>query len=544
MQQPSPSANEQQAGVALVTVLLASLIIGGLVAVLVSSALVELRSTAAASAYEAGIHTAEQAIETTFSGYRQILEDDEVDVEACTDDPVCADLNPTNATAQAQRAAVLSVIDRDDGLLPVTEAGPGSFAVGPFKAEDGRVYVYGAAFIDPGTDRERTRVVRVQLGHELSSGGGGGGSSGGGGGGQIGPIGDQAILINGDVNIAGNLHRLAGTVHANGNLTMRDYIFESNQDLRNNTGPWSATGEVTCTDPNAYHGGCYRAHGLENDRPELAPLFRSGQPEIEVPRFEAAQVHAAWAYPLRDHWFDLCYPGLRHPTHATVVQPSSPEDGPCEGEIVYTITGSWPHAHYQGWRYETNESKFFRSWGGMPDDGVYYAHHRNVDTNALGSSTKRITVIASHDPDDLNGASSGNIFWRGNSHYLFFENDDGFQLAAFADRDIDGRNGTHRAEGVIYAREQIRLGGFSDITGQVVAAGSSITHPELSTTPSSPVTNQNGTESWTGSIYVTYAAYSFDLPATEHGPGEQDGGQPDDSSGSLGDVEVFSWEEL
>lgn len=527
-------------GAALVTVLLASLIIAGIVTVMLMSSLVELRSTGAASAYEAAVHTAEAAIEQRFA----TMLSEPPAAPAYTWNPAVVPFEVDQAT---ERAEVLRIVqEHRDDLEPIAQNHATGYAIGPIEAADGRAYVYGVAEIHEARSTERVRIVRVQVARDgtvppPSPPPGGGGQPP-----PTGPLSDQAVLINGSLRIDGNVHNLAGSIHTNGDLLMRDYIFESNADLRANTGPWSATGEATCVDPNDYWGGCYRARNLEEARPELAPLLRSEQPEVSVPMLTARDLHAAWAYQIREHWFDLCYPGAvaAHPTHATVVQPTSPEDGPCEGEVIFVITGSWPNDHYQGWQYEAPERQFTRSWGGMPDDGVYYVHERNVNTNALGSSTKRVTVVASADPNDPDGANSGNIFWRGNSHYLYFENDDGFQVAAFADRDIDARSGTHIAEGVVYAREQIRFGGFTRVTGQVIAAGASMNDPGVPDTPGSPVSGHLGAESWTGSLYLIYAPYSL---AVE--PGEGEPTVPPDPGGNgtptlHGSITVLSWQEL
>ncbi|HSK21850.1 MAG TPA: hypothetical protein VK906_01675 [Egicoccus sp.] len=538
---------DTEGGFALPLVLLLVVVIGAIAAVIFNSARFETRSTGEARDYEAALHNAESALEVVFA-----------DMLAGETLPAVDWQGPQPGTDRAsERAEVLRQIQvlGADAVTVQTPDGL-AMAVGPFEALDGHDYVYGVAGIGTGdvVDADQVRIVRTRLADvEVDAVPPASGA-------QAVTFGSYALHLNSSLQISGHVQSITGGgIAANGDLTVRQALGEK---LRvGNLTIASATGDIVCSD-------------------SWCPVFRqtAGHPApmagsvatTTPPVLAARDVHRRYAAEIGDRpgvgdWYDLCYadPAQGRPYPAVHAAPTTPGAEPCTGEKIQDITGSWPNRTFRGWRYETVNVRFFgptgidqsqdiEMWtnasgeGGYPENGVYYAHERNVMTSNLWSTSARLTIIASADTDDLAenyGARSGNIWWQGNSHYNHYDGVPGMQLAAFADRDVVAQ-GTAKADGIVYAREQFRsYANDFRIIGSGQAAGVPIgpvgaTAPADQSSPGSPI-HQTTAVLWGqgGSFRFDYQGYGFEV---DPGPDAVDPGDPPPPPL----IQVRTWDEL
>ncbi|MTV25553.1 hypothetical protein FTX61_09050 [Nitriliruptoraceae bacterium ZYF776] len=542
---PGPRTAEH--GFALVSVLLVIIVVGGLAALMFGNARVENRQTGDARDYEAAVHSAEAALEAV---YAWVLAGEET--------PAIAWAGPQPGTdAEEERAEVLRQVELlGSAAVRVGDGEDAAVAIGPFEAEDGNLYVYGVGAVagDSSTYPDhrilRTRLADIEVGPVTETPGG-----------QTVTFGSHALNVRSGIRVSGNVVQITGGgLSSHGAVTVRQAFGEK---LRaGNLVIESGDGTVTCSD-----SWCPTFRQTAGHPAPIVP----GVASTPVPILDARSVHRRYAAEIGERpgdgdWYDLCYPdaaqGRPHPSVHRA--PTEPGAAPCTGTKIQDITGSWPTATWRGWQYQNVSVAFFSAtgatqnrtvpmWtkssgdGGYPPNGVYYAHERNVMTSDLWNTSARLSIIASADPNDARsdrGAYSGNVWWQGNSHYNFYNaGPSSFQLAVFADRDLVAQ-GTAKAEGVVYAREQFRS--FANdfrIIGSGQAAGTPLgtagtTPPSDVSSPGSPIHQTTDVEWGSGGSFVfNYQNYSFEVDPGDDGGSVVDPGPPQT-------ITVRTWDEL
>ncbi len=225
-------------------------------------------------------------------------------------------------------------------------------------------------------------------------------------------ISNPAILVNGDLEIAGNstVTGTRGNVHANGDINGNGNSYVVSGDL-------TATGELT---GNIHAGG----------------LTAGNMPEIAVPEIKASDFKSLADYILK--------------ADGTVVRQNadgttSPCSGAsCAGDDVWSFslaTGTWSAS------------------GSMPNTGTYYVEG-NVEMHGTGkSSFTLLSVIA-----------EGSIKLTGNGKFKP-ENGAGIQFVTNGDFELSGTvdaDDTVDMDGQIMVREQIKILGNSEFQGRVM----------------------------------------------------------------------------
>ena len=223
-------------------------------------------------------------------------------------------------------------------------------------------------------------------------------------------ISNPAILVNGDLDIAGNAHILGlrGNVHANGDIT--------------GGGSLQITGDVTATgdvDPDIDADG----------------LVAGGMPPINVPAIKA------------EDFFNLADWVL---TSAGTI--THPNGSPCGVVKTDPCPGGWTPPAVAGGPWTAD--------GSMPDSATYYVQGP-VEMHGTGASKgfTKLSVIA-EGSIQING--KGKFKPENDSKIQFITNGD-FDLEGTADADdpID-------MDGQIMVREQMRISGNSEFQGRVM----------------------------------------------------------------------------
>lgn len=407
-----------ESGAALVTVLLAIILIGGLAVSLTGFAVSESRATGNSRDYEHALHAAESAVDDVVLD----LFDDSNYVTGETYDPATpGDPDSERDWAIAAFEAVLA----DPAQAPRVVAAGDAEAVG-FRPTDGGtpmdvIFAVGRIGDDPAS--AETRVLRVTFTtgtwtppYALLTG--------------------ESVTLHGANNarIAGS----AGHVHANGDLGM--------------------SGNPTIS------GDAY-ATGDAEDSSRM-----DGEPHSEQPPATIPDVDARRSYELRHNysqydpggeytgtWFDLCDDG-------TVRPPADPGGAPCSHPDT---VGNGSGLGFRGWTWNGNGSN--RIWTLNTTatwSGAYYVYRAEARISKTGEGSA-VTVYA----EAPSGSSqNGSIQLTGSP--TFNPHVQGVALLADRDVKINGTGSTGvDVSGLIAAGEQIDIGGNGTINGAVVAAG-------------------------------------------------------------------------
>jgi hypothetical protein len=162
-------------------------------------------------------------------------------------------------------------------------------------------------------------------------------------------------------------------------------------------------------------------------------------------------------------WFDLCPPGKPAPV-ASVRQPSA--SGPCTGAQIWPDPGA-PSSDFRGWQWKTGK------WmGSSIGSGAFYVYHADASiTGTSGSGRRAISIFAEQDP--LKKGASGSINLTGNP--LMEAAVESVLMIADADLDMQGNTsyGTcgvtpGALSGFIGVREQLKTQGTVELRGSIV----------------------------------------------------------------------------
>jgi cytoskeletal protein CcmA (bactofilin family) len=226
-------------------------------------------------------------------------------------------------------------------------------------------------------------------------------------------ISNPAILVNGDLDIAGNAHILGlkGNVHANGDIT--------------GGGSLEITGDVTAT-------------GTVDDDIDAAGLVAGGMPPITVPAIKA------------EDFFNLADYIL---TSAGTIQVKDPAG-------AWVVCSKPPTACPAGWTPPAVAGGPWTASGGMPDTGTYYVQGP-VEVSGVGGGKvfTQLSLIA-----------EGSIHIQGNGKFKP-ENDQKIQFVTNGDFELEGgadADDPIDMDGQIMVREQIKLTGTTEFQGRVM----------------------------------------------------------------------------
>ena len=276
-------------------------------------------------------------------------------------------------------------------------------------------------------------------------------------------ISNPAILVNGDLEIAGNstVTGTRGNVHANGDIN-------GNGNSYNVTGDITATGDLT---------GDIHAGGLT----------AGNMPAITVPEIKASDFLSLADFILTDT--------------GTILLPGGAACG-----------GAGPSACPSGWTWTAATGTWSAS-GSMPSSATYYVQG-SVEMHGSGkSSFTQLSVIA-----------EGSIKLSGNGKFKP-ENGAGIQFVTNGDFELEGTvdaDDSVDMDGQIMVREQIKILGNSEFQGRVM-----VEDRDGATNVYDPVTNPNGrrgaelltANSIQGNMTVTYNGSLGDIVSTITIPG-------------------------
>lgn len=437
-------------GVALVAVLFAALIVGGLAALMLTAATFETRSTAAARDEEAAIHAADAGADLVFG---RVLDDPDYSTGHVWSGAVRPTPAQERAWVLAQPLSDHARVDTGDGA---------GYGIGPVTVGDTTV-VYGVGITGREAAPRSRRVVRTEI---VRSGGG---------------IGDAAILVGGDLEFVGGISWIDGGVHTNANLTL----------LKSQGGGITVTSTMTAsgTWQQGTTGSPITVVGSGSGKPV------GGIPQRTIPDVSARQIHEQYAAATAS-WYDLCPYTVNGKDRGQVRRGAAT---PCSGQVLASLPGDWDA--WCGWRYQNRTWRKEWPTSAADDAGVFYAHHRNIELLSLNwDASARATYLAAADPSDTgsgSGARSGNVNYHGSSPVRHFPGVTPW--AILADRDVytASGGGGRIADGLIYAREQVEFYGTlghnqsTPMTGSIIAG-------DFSDSPGSPIS----TSRFHGSVYV------------------------------------------
>lgn len=513
-----------ESGIALVSVMLAVIILGGLAAVFIATALGQTRASGIGRDHENAVHVAEAstdvvivnlnsdlAYHTTYDvgGSHIHLKHDGTDY-AVTDEKAWA------------RAIADSAASSD-----LTSSGGGQgYAIRPVdSASKPMDVVYGVGYVPSRAaaldGRGQVRVLKLQVQPSVFS-----------------PA--DAFLVNGDLTLGGgaNTAGITGNVHANGNVFIEGNAGDCASSGLCVRGRLSMTGTLrkgpAPTGPE--HTGTEQA---AFDNAHVCPIGDTaptcGTDDVledaarkEVPAFNAISYYdprktsgmrlASYTDPntgnvVEARWWILCPNGK-------VYKPAFSDDPTNEvpyapGVVCSGTVGSavWEGqtANFHGWSFtgNTNCAEFGKPcWNGdKVVTGAYFVYDSNARTQG-GQGAVSILVSCKGTPgppdpadgklwdreaetcDPATGAVNGNYSMSGQPSFVPAIRGIHF----LADRDIlvSGQSGT-KLDGFIGAREQVATSGSGDLNGTIVALA-------LPTTTGSPVALSNAK----GSFRVSY----------------------------------------
>jgi hypothetical protein len=422
-------------GVALVTALLAVLIISGLVLVMVSRSIAETRASAGSRDFETAIHAGEAASDLVIrelnrqDGPKDYYSVDAVGTaieapEAGVDEKAWAlDLHrsgdyemvdaPTWIEGQnGQAYAVRPVVDAS---APNPEPLDVIYAVGAIPSFD--------------ADRARIRVLKIQVAQDFFE-----------------P--NYALLSDHTVTMGGSARFISPGC---------DY---SDPD------PDVCIADVH-TNKSFTSGGSTRVHGTVSSAGgsctgDAAALecLDMGVAEQPIPPFSARDFYRPGTEQGDVDWYDLC-------PDRTIKEGST--GGPCTGEQLWPsddATGT----RYRGWRWRSQGQ--FDGWSGNPvDPGVFYVYQADARVNgSAGSGQVSATVIVESDP--AAPAKTGALEVAGSPKIQPAMKDD---VLIITDRDLTIEGGAG-ASSACADDDAIQFAGFVGVGEQVKMAGNARLH--------------------------------------------------------------------
>lgn len=398
-------------GAALITVMLALLMLSAVALTTMRMATMQTRTTGVSRDYEAAVHAAESGA-------------DEVILRMFSDPLYTTGqvYNPASPGGPAEeRAWAVAQFNAALGTAANFVTVDGATGIG-FRPTNGgvpmdRIYAVGRVST-PIADRIRVLRLTIATGTYIP---------------------EHALLTATDLTLRGatgaRIQGAAGHAHANGNIAM--------------SGNPTVSGNVTST-------------GTVGSSSNVSGTIAGGQATVPIPRISARSL-----YPLKvDYssysgstytgtWYDMCADG-------TVRPPATGSGAPCSNP---STVGNGSGSGFRGWTFKTVPiTEWTFSTTGLWS-GAYYVYNSKVDMLAAPPGTA-ITVFA----EGPTGVSSqaGSINVVGAPVMTPFVQG----ISLLADRDIrflgTGATGLD-LQGLVAAGEQVDIGGNAAITGAVIA---------------------------------------------------------------------------
>jgi hypothetical protein len=374
----SRDRHQDEEGLALITVMLAVLILSGLVTVFVARSVTETTLSTRARDRETALHAAEAATDDQLAA----INADKTYVTLQEDGATQVVYNPSTISDEESWArGLLDELDASDAFV-TTETGE-AFAFRPVDtAGDPLDVLYGVGASPSFSHADpRFRVVKLQIAHDLFK-----------------P--DYAILTNGSLTFGGAAEVIAPRCDdsnpARGDCNADVHV---NETFTNPGGASTVEGRVTVAgsacppDVTSVFGCQDTSNGVESyDVREIpARNFYGRELDRLNPDQEGQEVK----------WWDLCPDGT--------VRPVSPS-GPCTSATIEWPDGS--NTSFRGWDFTDNGSG--KSWDATSvGAGVFYVHHADASINGSAGSLRRaVSVFVEEDP--TNPTQSGSLSVRGN----------------------------------------------------------------------------------------------------------------------------------
>jgi hypothetical protein len=441
--------NEQEEGVALITALLAVVILSGMALVFFNRAVTESFASGFSRDHETVLHAAEAASDNQIALMN--ADNDHVTVDR--------DGNPiqfNGATVTDEESWALALLDdiRPSGGLTgsdawiTTEAGE-AYAVRPLDTLTSEpmkvIYSVGAV---PSFEAEnpRIRVLKLQIDQDRF-------------------VPNFALLTDGNLDFGGNAAIVApgcdsstptkasltciADVHTNGGFSNSGSASTIQGQVSQATG--SCPSSVTAVN------GC-----VDTD---------DGVAKKAVPAFKARDFYNRTDKMNPDgggqetQWFDLCPPG-KPAAGATVREPSA--SGPCTGGSVQVWPDpATPSSDFRGWKWQAGQ------WSGSSiGSGAFYVYHADAKvTGTSGVGRRAVSIFAEQDP--ANKGNSGSIDISGNP--LMESAVESVLMIADGDLDMQGKASSGSCgetpgafSGFIGVREQLKTQGTVELRGSIV----------------------------------------------------------------------------
>jgi hypothetical protein len=464
---------QEEDGVALVTALLAVIILSGLVIVFFNRAMTEMRVSSDARNFETAVHAAEAASENQIRALNS--DDDHVTIGNDNGDVGPVDLGDLD-DADSERDWVLSQLSRFenvDGVWISTSRGE-AFAFRPELDGEPADVLYAAGAIpsfEEGT-RNRVRVLKMQIAQDHW-------------------VPEYAIMTEGDIEVGGSASVVVDgcdpSTPESAELTC-DADIHTNSELGWQGNAADIQGKVTVaggTCPNnadSAVGGCVD----EGVAPKPVPQFSARsfyRPPDENSDDPDAPPEGLNPDPAGDtmNWYDLC-------AADETVRAPNPDGEPCTGTLVWPEGEDEAKTDFRGWDFNQGEWK-----GNAVRSGVYYVHGSDAHITGTGQQTRAVTILVD---DDGDGSGAGSLEITGNPRFRPAMED----VLFVADRDIFARGtGTSGSSsdpcgtitdpddpdevinaqdyaGFIGAGEQIEVRGNMKLNGAILAQDKSHEH--------------------------------------------------------------------
>lgn len=393
--------HQDESGMALMTALLAIVILSGLVIVFMNRAVTETRASGNARDHETAIHVAESAADNQIS----FINDDD---EYVTTYPDTTRIEVTNAQLVDETSWALGLRDalrpagsefssgwvasstgeayavrpfRTDGVPPEAD---GTCPVGPCSGPLDVIYAVGAV-PSFGAPNAKVRVIKLQIDQDLF-------------------IPEFALITDGPLTFGGN----AAIVVPDCDQTTTELALETciadvhtNADFTNPGNSATIQGRVSQVDGLCPSGatavnGCVDSSSGVEDKP--------------VPEFNARDFynrHGDYTPDSGDalEWFDLCPPGTPV-AQASIRRPLG--DQPCSaGSEELWISGGGT-TEYRGWKWAPG------GWRGSSiDAGVFYVYHADAKVTGTKPPGRRsVSILVEQNP--ASKANSGSLDISGN----------------------------------------------------------------------------------------------------------------------------------
>lgn len=487
-------------GIALVTALLAVVILAGLATLFAATAVFETRSTTSEQRFETAMHAAEASTDDIILNVTKDLSY-HTTYDGATNDHVYLEHNGTTYTDEEAWARDVAA-DTDSSLMTTTGFGEavGIRPLHPSTSEPmdllfGIGYLPNRAAVLADQKLARSRVTKLQIQPE-----------------DFAP--NHALLSNGDLTLGGSAETqgVSGDVHANG-----DVYIAGNGDC-SDTAKWCVDGDLTMTGQLLDESGTPLTDAQVDSkvRPGVTGNIEEDAAPQHTPPFRASDLYDP-SEPLNSffdpntgatvegRWWVLCPPGYGGITQASVRKPDPGGVNTTPKQVCLNEPAHWKDgdtANFHGWDWNTSCGEFGNNpcWvGDKVVSGAFYMYKANAVTNGGRGAVTMFTSVGAEGDEEPGGLTAGNIHMKGQPLFRPGLPD----LISVAERDIivNGRSGTD-IEGIFLAHEQFKNEGTGDIRGSMVGHDQSLTETNASgdpvrSTPNSPVDRSSTKGSFT-----------------------------------------------